>query len=87
MSMDTFLSVTDAARDLTEIVRRAYQRQEATTLLENGIPVARIVPPPPTFRTGKEIAARLTASKRPKLSAEEVEAFEEDLRAARLGCT
>ncbi len=80
--MDTMLTVTAAARNFADVVNRAYYRQESTTLLKNGKPVARIVPAASALKTGKEIAARMVAS-RPKLTVKEAESFDSDLRAAR----
>ena len=80
--MDTTLTVTEAARNFADVVNRAYYRHEATTLLKNGKPVARVVPATPAMKTGPEIAAWL-AGKRPRLGVKEAEAFEADLRAAR----
>lgn len=83
--METTLTVAEAARDLAEVVDRAHSRHEATTLLKNGKPVARIVPvamEPSAAKTGPEIAARMDAN-RPRLGVEEAEAFEADLVKAR----
>ncbi len=82
--METTLTVTEAARNFADVVNRAYYRHEATTLLKNGKPVARIVPAAAVMKTGKEIAARM-AGKRPRLTSSEAEAFEADLREARAG--
>lgn len=81
--MDTTLTVTEAARNFADVVNRAYYRHEATTLLKNGKPVARVVPATPTMKTGKEIAAAMAADPRPRLGVEEAEAFEADLLSAR----
>ena len=59
--METTLTVTEAARNFADVVNRAYYRHEATTLLKNGKPVARIVPTGPSMKTGKEIAAEMAA--------------------------
>ncbi|MES2571893.1 MAG: type II toxin-antitoxin system prevent-host-death family antitoxin [Verrucomicrobiota bacterium] len=80
--METTLTVTEAARNFADVVNRAYYRHEATTLLKNGKPVARVVPAAAVAKTGKEIAARM-AVRRPRLTAREAEAFEVDLREAR----
>ncbi len=73
-----------AARNFADVVNRAYYRREATTLLKNGKPVARVVSAAAAVKTGKEIAARM-AGKRPRLTAKEAEAFDADLREARRG--
>ena len=82
--MDNTLTVTEAARNFADVVNRAYYRHEATTLLKNGKPVARIVPiaAASTMKTGKEIAAEMRES-RPRLGVEEAESFEADLLRAR----
>ena len=80
--VETTLTVTEAARNFADVVNRAYYRGEATTLLKNGKPVARIVPTTRAMKTGKEIAAEMTAN-RPRLAVEEAEAFEADLLKAR----
>ena len=81
--METTLTITEAARTLGEVVHRARDLHEATTLVENGWPVARIVPVEGVVRTGKEIAARMASGERPRLTVGEAEAFERDLREAR----
>lgn len=80
--MENTLTVTEAARNFADVVNRAYYRHEATTLLKNGKPVARVVPAAMALKTGKEIAARM-AGPRPRLTAKEAEGFETDLREAR----
>ena len=64
--MENALAVTEAARNFADVVNRASYRHEATTLLRNGKPVARIVPAAAVMKTGKEIAARMVG-KRPRL--------------------
>ncbi len=81
--MDTTLTVTEAARNFADVVNRAYYRHEATTLLKNGKPVARVVPVAPAMKTGKQIAAEMAADPRPRLGLKEAEAFEADLLKAR----
>lgn len=80
--METTLTVTEAARNFADVVNRAHYRHEATTLLKNGKPVARVVPAAAVVNTGKQIAARMTG-KRPRLTVSEAEAFETDLREAK----
>lgn len=82
--MELSLTVTEAARNLADVVNRAYYRHEATTLLKDGKPVARVVPAAAAVKTGKEIAAQM-AGKRPRLTPKEGEAFEADLLEARTG--
>ena len=80
--METSITVAEAARTLPEVIDRACHRGEATTVVDNGKPVARIVPADCEMKTGPEIAAWLTG-KRPRLGVEEAEAFEADLLKAR----
>ena len=80
--METILTVTEAARNFADVVNRAYYRHEATTLLKNGKPVARVVPAAAMVKTRKEIAVRLP-SKRPRLTRKDAEDFEASLRDAR----
>jgi antitoxin (DNA-binding transcriptional repressor) of toxin-antitoxin stability system len=82
--MEATLPVTEAARNLVA-VHRAHYQHEATTLPENGRPVARVVPATGMVKTGKKIAARMISGKRARLTAGEAEAFEADLREARAG--
>ena len=67
---------------LAELVQRAHVHQEATTLTEDGTPVARIVPVEKRLKTAKELAAWL-AGDRPRLGPEEAAAFEQDIIAFR----
>lgn len=78
----TTTSVTRAARHFADFVNRAYYRRETTTLLKNGKPVARIVPMPPMLKSGSEIGLRL-AGERPRLTVNEAEEFDADLRESR----
>lgn len=76
--MEATLTVTEAARNLVAVVHRAHYRHEATTLIENGRPVARVVPVAGEMKTGREIAARMAG--RPRFTPSEAEEFEADLR-------
>ncbi|HEV7402128.1 MAG TPA: type II toxin-antitoxin system prevent-host-death family antitoxin [Chthoniobacteraceae bacterium] len=81
--MEATLTVTEAARNLVDVVNRAHYGHEATTLIENGQPVARVVPAAGVARTGKEIAARMATRPRPRLADGDAEAFAADLREVR----
>ena len=70
------MTVTEAARNFADVVNRAYYRHEATLLLKNGAPVARIVPVT-NIKTGKELAEILPAL--PHLTPEDAIAFENEL--------
>jgi prevent-host-death family protein len=83
--METTLTIAEAARNLEEVVNRAHYRHEVTTLVENGRPVARVVPADGAMKTGKEIAAWMASSSWPRLGPDEADAFEADLREARAG--
>ncbi len=82
--MEATLTVTEAAGNFAEVVDRTHRLREATTLLENGKPVARVVPTARAMKTGKQIAAAMTVN-RPRLGVEEAAAFEADLRETRAG--
>jgi len=80
--MDKQLSVTDAARNFSDVVNRAYYRGETTVLLRSGQPVAKITPIGPAECTGSQLAHRLNTMHH--LSSKEAEAFADDLEAARM---
>ena len=79
--MERVVSVTEAAKNLSEVVDRAYHRGEATILTRSGRPVARIVPMAPGECTGRALAERLKSIRR--LTSVEVRDFQRDLRDAR----
>lgn len=80
--MNKLLSVTDAARNFSDVVNRAYYRGETTVLLRSGQPVAKISPIGPADCTGAQLANQLGAIRH--LSSQEAEAFADDIEAARL---
>lgn len=45
---DRTVSVTDAARNFSDLVNRVYYTGETATLVRNGVAVARVVPAGPT---------------------------------------
>ena len=44
---DRTISVTDAARNFSDLVNRVFYTGESATLVRGGVPVARMVPPGP----------------------------------------
>ena len=70
------MTVTAAAENLADVVSRAHDRNEATLLLENGEPLARVVPLLPRVCRADELAAAWSSL--PHLSPAEAEAFERD---------
>lgn len=46
--MEKTLTITEAARNFSDVVNRTYYTHESTTLLRSGVPVARIVPVAPS---------------------------------------
>jgi len=75
------MSVTAAARQLTEVVERICRRNESALLLKKGEPVARIVPVSVRPKSGGELA-RLWAAL-PHLSRANADAFAADLATSR----
>jgi len=75
------LSVTDAVRNFSDLVNRAFYRGESVTLIRNGIPVARLTPPAPATLSAAELAERWAAL--PHLEPADADAFAEDLAEAR----
>ena len=85
--MERELSVTEAARNFSDVVARAHYRGESVRLTKNGRTMARIVPveeerPP---KTGTGLAALWVAPERPRLTPAEARVLEADLKAARAG--
>jgi antitoxin (DNA-binding transcriptional repressor) of toxin-antitoxin stability system len=76
----TTISVTEAARNLADCVRRAHYQDVTFVLLKNGSPVARMVPDREKVCTGRNLAAALAAA---ELTGPEAAAWHRDLRAAR----
>lgn len=75
------INVTEAARNFSEIINRAYYLGESVLLIKNNRAVARIMPAGTPVRTGAELAdlwPRL-----PHLTREEGQAFASDLDEAR----
>ncbi len=55
--MSNTLTVTEAARNFSDVISRTFYRHETTVLLKGGKPVARIVPAASASVTGRELAA------------------------------
>jgi prevent-host-death family protein len=75
------ISVTDAVRNFSDLINRAYYRRESVTLVRNGIAVARLTPPTPTTLSAHELAERWPTL--PHLDPDEAEAFADELAEAR----
>lgn len=74
------LSVTDAARNFSDLVSSVHYRGESALLLKGGRPMVRVVPAR-SPRTGRELAALWP--RLPQLSPAEADAMVRDLAAAR----
>lgn len=83
--MERELSVTEAARNFSDVIARAHYRGESVRLTKNGRTMARIVPveEAPAPKTGAELARAWTAPERPRLSPAEARGLEADLKASR----
>jgi len=55
-SMESTLTVTEAARNFSDLINRVVYRGDTAILTRNGKPVARIVPEAPAKTTGRELA-------------------------------
>ncbi len=75
------ISVTDAVRNFSDLINRAYYRRESVTLIRNGVPVARLTPPVAVTLAARELAESWPTL--PHLDADEAEAFADDLAEAR----
>jgi prevent-host-death family protein len=53
---DRIVSVTDAARNFSDLVNRIFYTGESTTLVKNGVPVARMVPAGPPLCPAARLA-------------------------------
>lgn len=80
--MSTTITVTEAARNFSDVISRTFYRHETTVLLKGGKPVASIVPVAPSTITGSELAA-LWADL-PHLDASDGDAFARELESATL---
>ncbi len=75
--LEKTITVTEAARNFSDLVNRTYYLHESILLLKNGDPVARIVPAYPSNCSARDLAQQWESL--PHLSTEEAEAFESDL--------
>lgn len=80
-AMKRVLSVTEAARNFSDLINRAYYKGESTLLLRSGQPVATLNPVSPKAITGKELAEIWDTL--PHLSPEEADEFAKDLEEIR----
>jgi len=53
------ISVTEAARNFSDCINRAFYQGASFVLQKNGVPVARIVPAEGKAATGRDLAAAL----------------------------
>jgi len=79
--MERSVSVTEAARNFSDLVNRTYYRRETTVLLRSGVPVARIVPVVASEISGEVLAERWGDISH--LTPDEAAEFGEDVEAAR----
>lgn len=73
--------MTEAARNFADLINRAFYRGEAATLVRNGVPVARVVPPGAPGCLARELGAKWGALAH--LGPEEAASFGRDLDEAR----
>jgi prevent-host-death family protein len=57
MSQAQYVTVTDAARNFSDLVNRVYYRGESMILTRNGVPVAFLTPPAPVAKSARELAS------------------------------
>lgn len=76
--MERSVTVTQAARNFSDLVNRAFYRGESTLLLRSGQAVARVIPIAPLTRSGKDLAT--IWPKLPHLTKEEATNFDLDIR-------
>ena len=74
------MTVTEAARNFSELISRVHYRGESAMLLKGGNPVARVLPAHRP-RTGRDLAA--IWGRLPHLSAKEAETFGLDIEKSR----
>lgn len=75
------LSVTEAARNFSNLVNRVFSRGESAVLIRNGVAVVRVVPPEPVSVPACELAERWAAF--PHLTRSEADRLAEELDEAR----
>lgn len=77
---ESFISVTEAARNFADCVNRAHYQNVTFVLLKNGTPVARLVPDNAKVCSGRDFAEVLA---RTSLTEEMARAWRHDLKQAR----
>lgn len=75
------MTVTEAARNFSDLVNRVYYRGESTILTRNGIPVAYLTPAAPATTPARELAEAWAAL--PHLNRADAERFADELERAR----
>jgi antitoxin (DNA-binding transcriptional repressor) of toxin-antitoxin stability system len=73
--MEQILSVTEVARNFSDIINRVYYQRQTFLLTRGGVVVAKLTSPVKAL-TGAELARRWP--KEPLLTPEEAEAWEEE---------
>ena len=76
------ITVTEAARNFSELVNRVHYQGRSTILLKGGKPMVKIIPVH-RAKTGAELAVLWV--KGPRLSLAEAESFERDINESRRG--
>lgn len=79
--MESTLTVTEVARNFSDVINRVVYRGDTAILTRNGKPVARIIPEPAKALTGRELADLL--EKRQRMPLDEAEAFARDVEEGR----
>jgi antitoxin (DNA-binding transcriptional repressor) of toxin-antitoxin stability system len=79
--MATTLTVTEAARNFSDVVSRAFYRRETTVLLKGGKTVAKIVPVARGSVTGRTLAQRWADL--PHMDASDAEAWAAEAEATK----
>jgi len=74
------ITVTEAARNFADCINRARYQGLTFVLLENGVPVAQLVPNKEKVCTGRDLAAILSMA---RLTDRESKAWRRDLQASR----
>ncbi len=75
--MESTLTVTEAARNFSDLINRVVYRGDVAILTRNGKPVARILPEGLGKTTGRELADFWRT--RTSMAAHEAESFSHDL--------
>ncbi|KPK79779.1 MAG: hypothetical protein AMS25_11380 [Gemmatimonas sp. SM23_52] len=75
------LTVTEAARNFSDLLNRVFYRGESAILIRNGIAVARVVPPEPVSVPARQLAECWAAL--PHLTRSEADRLAEELDEAR----